>query len=224
MLLLRLHTAMGYKQRIRACIQARDDYQSLEGAAGSFATTHPLPSLPQLPLIEVSGIGPLSLPVPPSQSRKLIGRAQQAPFGLGERTLVDLSVRRSWQIDASDIRLDPAFEAIIRHSVLPQLCTDLGLPRKATARVEAHLYKLLVYEEGGFFAPHRDSEKEPGMFGTLVLLLPSQYSGGELVVEHAGSSRVIDCAAGDDWRAFSYAAFYADCKHEIRPVISGYRR
>ena len=39
------------------------------------------------------------------------------------------------------------------------------------------------------------------MFGTLVLLLPSQYSGGELVVEHAGSSRVVERGAGDGWRS-----------------------
>jgi hypothetical protein len=34
--------------------------------------------------------------------------------------------------------------------------------------VKSQLYKLLVYGPGGHFKPHRDTEKEAGMFGTLV--------------------------------------------------------
>ena len=37
-------------------------------------------------------------------------------------------------------------------------------------RVSANLYKLLVYETGGLFRPHRDTEKADGMFGTLVVV------------------------------------------------------
>lgn len=44
------------------------------------------------------------------------------------------------------------------------------------AEVEARLYKLLLYERGSHFKPHRDSPKGgPGMFGTLTLMLPSEY-------------------------------------------------
>ena len=38
--------------------------------------------------------------------------------------------------------------------------TDLGL---APGSLRPELYKLLVYQTGGFFLPHRDSEKTPGM-------------------------------------------------------------
>jgi len=40
-----------------------------------------------------------------------------------------------------------------------------------------------LYEEGAHFKPHRDSEKAPGMFATLAICLPSQFEGGELVLE-----------------------------------------
>lgn len=33
------------------------------------------------------------------------------------------------------------------------------------------------YEEGGFFQEHRDTEKENGMFATLVIILPSEFEG-----------------------------------------------
>jgi hypothetical protein len=45
--------------------------------------------------------------------------------------------------------------------------------------VSATLYKLLVYETGGLFRPHRDTEESDGMFGTVVLVLPSEQRGGE---------------------------------------------
>ena len=218
---------------ISECIQARDKYAKLDNAAapGTFCTsdTFPLSSLPLLPLINVDGVeGQLAFPLPPSQCKELIRVAQQAPFGRGEKTIVDTAVRNTWQIDSSCVHLDPALLADIRRVVLPRVCSDLGLSLSPTSAassndVEARLYKLLVYETGGMFRPHRDSEKESGMFGTLVVLLPAAYTGGELVVEHAGQRRTIDRSGGEQWRGFSYAAFYADCKHEVREVTSGYR-
>lgn len=42
--------------------------------------------------------------------------------------------------------------------------------------MQAELYKLLVYDTGSFVVGHRDSEKASGMFATLVVVLPSDYS------------------------------------------------
>jgi hypothetical protein len=61
------------------------------------------------------------------------------------------------------------------NKAISNIKTDLGLEDYTIA---THLYKLLIYEEGDFFLPHKDSEKEKGMFGTLVIGLPSQYTGG----------------------------------------------
>ncbi len=72
----------------------------------------------------------------------------------------------------------------------PQSCTCLALTTPPSpGTVKATCYKLLLYEEGDFFLPHRDTEKEQGMFGTLVLQLPSSYTGGALVVRHEGVVR-----------------------------------
>lgn len=35
-------------------------------------------------------------------------------------------------------------------------------------------YKLLMYEPGGHFVKHQDTEKEDGMIATLVLQVPSE--------------------------------------------------
>ena len=93
--------------------------------------------------------------------------------------------------------------------------------------LKAKLYKLLVYKEGGHFLKHRDTEKENGMFGTLIIQPPSIHKGGELVVyENNGrSKKEIDFGAKDGNSEFSvhFAAHFADLEHEILEVKSGYR-
>src|SRR5262249_51298934 len=96
---------------------------------------------------------------------------------------------------------------------------EFGIRQKVTP----HLYKLLVYEKGSFFAPHRDTEKTPGMFATLVVCLPSRHQGGTLLIRHDGQTQKIDFGGKTAEFTTQYAAFYADCEHEIKPVTSGYR-
>ena len=104
-------------------------------------------------------------------------------------------------------------------SVVDAVKRDLGIRGKVTAE----LYKLLVYEKGSFFKPHRDTEKIPGMFGTLVVCLPSRHEGGTLILEHDGQTKQIDFGGKDSEFQTRYVAFYADCRHEVTPVKSGYR-
>ena len=88
--------------------------------------------------------------------------------------------------------------------------------------VAAELYKLLVYDWGSFFVSHRDTEKTPGMFATLVIVLPSISTGGDLVVQHKGREVRLDLRCTDPSET-SFAAFYADCVHEVLPVTDGCR-
>src|SRR5262249_68509 len=97
---------------------------------------------------------------------------------------------------------------------------ELGLEDR---KLEAHLHDLLLYEPGSFFLPHRDGEKLDRMVATLVIVLPSSYQGGELVVRHDGQEQTIDFSRDKNLFRIHYAAFYADCEHEIRPLREGYR-
>lgn len=60
------------------------------------------------------------------------------------------------------------------------MAEKLGVSMDVT--VEANLYKLLPYETGGHFEAHQDTEKEEGMFGTLVVQVPSTFTGGYVTV------------------------------------------
>jgi hypothetical protein len=64
-------------------------------------------------------------------------------------------------------------------SQLDRIRRDLGLPEGC--RLKAQLHNLLVYAPAQFFVPHQDSEKTDDMIGTLVVSLPSRFSGGAIL-------------------------------------------
>ena len=172
-----------------------------------------------MPTLEVEDVGLLSFPVPDSQVRALVEAAERAPYGKGTDTLVDTSVRDCWQIGAAHVRLGGAAWNETFAKILGAVGAGLGCPAE---QLDARFYKLLVYEPGGFFAPHRDTEKADGMIATLSVSLPAAGAGGELIVRHRGREIEIDLNASEP-SELAYAAFYADCTHETRPVREGHR-
>ncbi|HSV45349.1 MAG TPA: 2OG-Fe(II) oxygenase [Ramlibacter sp.] len=184
---------------------------------GDFCVYGALP-LP-MPMVQVDGVGLLSFPLPQAQLEALTATAERAPYGRGEQTVADTSVRRVWQIDAARVRISGKSWSQSLGRVLAETGRGLGCE---DAAIRAELYKLLIYDPGGFFLAHRDSEKAPGMFGTLLLQLPSPHAGGELRIRHGSRETRIDLSA-TDLSEFGFAAFYADCEHEVRPVESGHR-
>ncbi|MCY4543572.1 MAG: 2OG-Fe(II) oxygenase [Rhodobacteraceae bacterium] len=172
-----------------------------------------------MPRLEVDGVGMLSFPVPEVQVRELIKVAERAPFGRGLETIVDSSVRDCWQIGPDRIHLSGGAWAETFAAILVRAAIGLGCPLE---RIEEQFYKMLVYGPGGFFATHRDSEKAPGMVATLTIALPIAGEGGELIVRHNDQEIITDMNV-EEPSELAFAAFYADCPHEIRPVQSGHR-
>ena len=165
--------------------------------------------------LKVEGFGPVKFPVTPAKARKLLGLGQPARFGRGEETLTDPDVRDTWEIPKHLVRAD--WDSTVLKDVLATVKEELGLP--PAAGLTADLHSLLVYEPNQFFLAHQDSEKDDSMVGTLVVTLPSGFTGGELMVGH-----------NEEWTAYrgsktalSLVAFYADCRHEVLKVKSGYR-
>ena len=172
-----------------------------------------------MPVLEVDGVGVLSFPVPDVQIRALVEMAERAPYGKGTETMVDTSVRDCWQIDAARVRLGGRAWPETFSEILGATADGLGCP---VERLDAQLYKLLVYPSGGFFSSHRDTPKADGMIATLTISLPTAGAGGELIVRHRGREATLDMNA-DEPSELAFAAFYADCSHESRPVRRGHR-
>ncbi|HSH61103.1 MAG TPA: 2OG-Fe(II) oxygenase, partial [Acidimicrobiales bacterium] len=167
--------------------------------------------------LEVRGLGQLLLPVPDAQAKQLCRLGRPARYGRGEQTLLDPRVRDTWEIPKSRVKIDKRQWNKTLLPVLDHLRGDLGLP--SGCELKAELHSMLVYARGQFFAPHQDSEKADAMVGSLVVTLPSSFKGGALVVEHGGEVATYRSSK----ESLSFVAFYADCRHQIRPVKSGYR-
>jgi hypothetical protein len=60
------------------------------------------------------------------------------------------------------------------------------------------------------------------MFATIIIILPSSFTGGEVHVSHATSSRVYDLAPSSAFTT-SVLTWYTDVMHEVKPIASGYR-
>src|SRR5271165_5533900 len=138
--------------------------------------------------LTVAGAGPISFPVKAPQAKRMIASARPARFGRGEQTLLDLSVRDTWEITPDRVTLT----GLDWDAILAEVRDELGLPARARLRAEPH---------------------------TLVVSLPSSHAGGELLIEHNDKTVAYQASATE----VSVAAFYADCRHEVKPVRTGYR-
>ncbi len=171
------------------------------------------------PVLEVENVGVVAFPVQAAQVTSLIAQAVRAPYGKGADTILDTSVRDCWQIGTDHVCIG----GVGWKDTFAKICTHAaeGLGCDPN-RIDATFYKMLIYEVGGFFQPHRDSEKEDGMIATLSISLPVAGAGGELVITHRQREVIADVSATEP-SELAFVAFYADCLHETRPVRDGHR-
>ncbi|RYP55025.1 hypothetical protein DL768_000341 [Monosporascus sp. mg162] len=104
------------------------------------------------PDIFVEGVGPISLPLSEVQAKKLITKSHQAPFGKGSETIVDTSVRNTWEIDPEQFQIrSPQWKGFL-DNVLRKVARGLGI----SSPISAELYKMLLYEKGAMFKAHTE--------------------------------------------------------------------
>ncbi|XP_065886728.1 uncharacterized protein [Dysidea avara] len=149
---------------------------------------------------------------------KLLDACTVASFGYKGESVIDRNYRYTFKLDPKDFM------------TTFQLCDspilgEIGLINPNFASLQAELYKLNIYAPGGFFKSHVDTPRSAQMFGSLVVCLPTQFSGGELVVRHQRKEIKYDwsSSASDPLNSLCWAAFYSDIEHEVLPVTEGYR-
>ncbi|CAG7564920.1 unnamed protein product [Fusarium equiseti] len=88
--------------------------------------------------------------------------------------------------------------------------------------VVASPYKLLLYESGSFFKPHKDSEKENGMIGTCIVCLPSQHEGGDVLLSFGSQVNLASTAPTSKFD-LTTIFWFSDVTHEVTKLTAGYR-
>lgn len=123
-------------------------------ASGSFAAFGTIDSFVN-PGIFIDPIGIVRLPLSEDDAQALAQTSHKAPFGKGNETLVDESVRKTWQIDAANVRiLNKAWQPCL-DQILERVTEGLGIAGGPSS-IRAELYKMLLYEEGAMFKPHQE--------------------------------------------------------------------
>ncbi|MBX3274280.1 MAG: hypothetical protein KF729_28695, partial [Sandaracinaceae bacterium] len=161
--------------------------------------------------------------------KKLRAWCAPASFGEGTETRTDARVREGRQLYARNgaLAVEGLDDAL--HDILRQIRESL-CPHETVPPI-AELHSLNVYGRGGHFVAHKDTPREPRVFGTLVVCLPLAFSGGRLIVEQQARatfdwetrSYSFDSSPEKEARRIRWAAFFGDVDHRIETVTSGCR-
>lgn len=182
---------------------------------------------------------PMDMELNPAAMERLLEACSPATFGKGHETVLDAKYRSAFMLTAD--RWITNFQ-LAEYLIMSEIHALLA-PEAVSIR--AHPHKLNIYKEGGFFKPHTDTPRNGNMFGTLVVCLPSRFSGGDFEVQHsdvkhvfawgsvasksginadAGTTTVTEMrAASSTDKGVQWCAFYADCNHEVQEVTAGVR-
>ena len=152
----------------------------------------------------------------------LMAFAEPSLFGKGEETLLDLNIRKSYDVVSEKLDFNCGENEL--QNVLQQ---------KFTPEVGEQVFrKMDIYRPGDFFVSHRDNVRSYKHLASLVVVLPVAHTGGELVMhfddeshyEIAGPAEPdLSDTDGSERNNAQVIAFYSDVQHEVKPVISGAR-
>jgi hypothetical protein len=185
---------------------------------GDFFASGRLELLP--PRLTVDGVGQIALPLLPVQAEQLIALAERAPYGRGATTIVDTSVRRTWQIGPDRVRLDGkhwqatldgAVVADDKRSQLARLLSALTMLRDET-RITAAL-ALLTARRG------HDKSDNAAILGAVALFPPERAAQmtEAIIASHASGALAPCCAL---LRAAIEGPFAAEPKH-LAAAVNG---
>jgi hypothetical protein len=149
----------------------------------------------------------------------IASRLKVSPFGdmTTMTTVVDREVRDALELNAAD-GAECTLESGVDEDANYEEERFNDFEHIFGSGIEFEFDKLNIYREGGHFKPHLDTPS-PGVLGSLVIILPNKFTGGELVIRHGGEE-VVTGESKEWWR---FVAFFASCEHEVRPVTSGTR-
>ena len=149
---------------------------------------------------------------------KLLEACSVASYEHKGKDVVDKSYRNAFKLEPDDFTTSfQICSTPILQEIQSIISTVVGL--------KADLYKLNTYASGGFFKAHVDTPRSERMFGSLVVCLPTHFSGGELILHHQEEEIKYDWSstATDTSSKLHWAAFFSDIEHEVLPVSEGYR-
>lgn len=122
----------------------------LINSTGTFAGAHKLKTT--VPGVSIHDVGDIDLPLQEAQAQQIIAKARQALFGKGSDTMVDTSVRNTWELDPTQFKLSPGWLSVVSR-LCETVSEEAGL---GDAKIHAELNNMLLYEKGAMFKAHTE--------------------------------------------------------------------
>lgn len=183
-------------------------------------------NLPNQPYLLVDHVGLLQLPLSQTQAQQLMKVCSQASYSFNKARIIDTNVRDSFELSPSNFEISyPDWQNKVNF-LAQKAVLDMTRGRTASVKITAKLHKMLIYKTNGHFSRHRDdSSKDMHMFGTLVIQLPSDYTGGDFITYYGNEEQTYDFgrSLGKSKYGVHFTAHFADIEHESKPITSGYR-
>ena len=198
------------------------------------STTSPV--LPPIVGLRISGVGNVPLPISDDHAGKIKSRiANEEKGGKKISSLYEIGAISEeegsgevYEIDASQIKLqNPQFNESLGN-LLDTVAYKLGVnPGHLSARPK----KLMYMEKGGCINKRRDDDEDGNVLGSLIIQLPSQFTGGELTIYNSSVEDDKDeelfkftLGAGEEATySCHFACHFSDCEYEMAKLRSGSR-
>lgn len=172
--------------------------------------------------------------------KPLVKACDPATFGKNKEHVYDEFYRKAKKLSSNSfmVRLD-----LVGLGLIKIIRENLLLGEASGRAVRAELYNLNVYGrsythpriilltsvllgKGSFFKAHVDTPRGTKMFGSLVILFPTSFEGGNLIMRKGEKEWSFDAAkalAECSGPHVAYVALYSDVEHEVSMVQSGHR-
>jgi len=201
----------------------KDVYHALQGAGSvenicGFGGGNPL-QLPCLPGLHVEGVGLIPLPLTQETANRL-KRIYSEGTLLNNNTTTE-TANDGFQVDPNLVTItNPQWKPCFQN-VLGWALRRLAYSKpKEKESLKYKLCRLVLLEKGD--AMNLDNKEGDGRFATLVVQLPSVFTGGACTVSYDGeNAKTVSWASSYAPYTCHFAAHYADCKQESLPVESG---
>ncbi|ETO64641.1 hypothetical protein F444_17924 [Phytophthora nicotianae P1976] len=177
--------------------------------AGEYSFGGQTTLLPAIPGLFIEGIGSIPVPLTAERKDKLLAISEQVTSS-------------SWKLRTSQVTMkNPKWVAGMR-KLGDKVGDRLGFKR---IKLQCELKELLVFGPGEKTDRHQENN-EDGVVATIAVQLPSEHSGGELVVYRGRELQFRhDFGTAKNAAAFlpHYAVYFADAPHAREEVTSGYQ-
>ncbi|TFK65117.1 hypothetical protein BDN72DRAFT_845886 [Pluteus cervinus] len=203
-------------ERLRTDMLEALEKLNFQGDSGQLAASKVFTEAPN-PWLSISSLGLVGLPFSERDAKNLVASFNQGP------SIHYMRVNNTWKVDSSALSLqNPEWNRYLNNVILKFITDQLDV-NQASKPPRLELDKLLVCEVGSNFVSDQGPGvgKPPGTYATVVISLPSTYTGGAIRVLQGGQSKVLDVSSKPFFLGVSF--WFTDSQHTVEPVQSGYR-